>query len=73
MLSHYNYAFNGNANTYDFPTQNNILYRVAFIEDHTLSEISGENIPDIFQLVIEKVGGETESYDPRFKNNQFYN
>ncbi len=54
MQSHYNYVFDEITNTYNFVTKNQILYRVAFIIDETFSTISGEEISNIFQLVIEK-------------------
>jgi hypothetical protein len=59
----YNYVFDDITNTYNFTTKNNILYRVAFIVDETFSTISGEEIPNIFQLVIEKANEETEPLD----------
>lgn len=63
MQNHYNYVFDDITNTYNFTTKNNILYRVAFIVDETFSAISGEEIPNIFQLVIEKATDELEPYD----------
>jgi hypothetical protein len=54
LQSHYNYVFDEITNTYNFVTKNQILYRVAFIIDETFSTISGEEISNIFQLVIEK-------------------
>lgn len=65
MQNHYNYAFDGITNTYNFPTKNGILYRVAFVEDHTLSEISGKEILNVFQFVIEKIGDEKEGFDAK--------
>ena len=63
MQSHYNYAFDSITNTYNFTTKNKILYRVAFVVDETFSAISNEEIPNIFQLVIDKANDELESYD----------
>lgn len=63
MPNHYNYAFDNITNTYNFTTKNNILYRVAFIVDETFSSIAGEDIPNVFQLVIEKVSDKLEPYD----------
>lgn len=63
MQNLYNYVFDDITNTYNFTTKNNILYRVAFIVDETFSTISGEEIPNIFQLVIEKANEETEPLD----------
>lgn len=65
MQNHYNYVFDDITNTYNFTTRNNILYRVAFIVDETFSAISGEEIPNIFQLVIEKAVDEVEPYDSK--------
>jgi Family of unknown function (DUF6169) len=59
----YNYVFDNITNTYNFTTKNSILYRVAFIVDETFSTISGEEIPNIYQLVIEKANEETEPLD----------
>jgi hypothetical protein len=65
LQSHYNYVFDDISNTYNFTTINSILYRVAFIVDETFSTISGEEIPNIFQLVIEKATEGLESYDAK--------
>ena len=65
MQNHYNYVFDDITNTYNFTTKNSILYRVAFIVDETFSTISGEEIPNIFQLVIEKATDGTEPYDAK--------
>jgi hypothetical protein len=63
LLNHYNYVFDNITNTYNFTTKNNILYRVAFFVDETFSTISGEEIPNVFQIVIEKANEETEPLD----------
>ncbi len=65
MQSHYNYVFDEITNTYNFVTKNEILYRVAFIIDETFSTISGEEISNIFQLVIEKSNEGIEPYDSK--------
>ena len=65
MQNHYNYVFDEITNTYNFTTKNSILYRVAFIVDETFNTISGEEIPNIFQLVIEKASDELEPYDAK--------
>ena len=65
MQSHYNYVFDNITNTYNFTTRNDILYRVAFVVDETFSSISGEEIPNIYQLVVEKANDETEPFDRR--------
>ena len=63
MQSHYNYVFDNITNTYNFTTKNNILYRVAFVVDETFSTIAGEEIPNIFQIVVEKATEEPEPLD----------
>jgi len=65
LQSHYNYAFDEITNTYNFTTKNDVLYRVAFIVDETFSTISGEAIPNIFQLVIGKATEGLEFYDAK--------
>lgn len=65
MQNHYNFVFDDITNTYNFVTKNNILYRVAFIVDETFSTISGEEIPNIFQLIIEKASNNLEPYDAK--------
>lgn len=63
MQSHYN--FDPITNTYNFVTKNNILYRIAFIVDETFSAISGENIANVYQVIIEKANGDIEPFDPK--------
>lgn len=65
MQSHYNYLFDNITNTYNFLTKNNILYRIAFIVDETFSAISGEEIPNIFQLIVEKANHGIEPFDAK--------
>jgi hypothetical protein len=65
LQSHYNYVFDNITNTYNFTTKNSILYRVAFIVDETFSAISGEEIANIFQLIVEKANEETEPFDAK--------
>ncbi len=65
MQGHYNYAFDSITNTYNFATKNDILYRVAFVVDETFSAISGEEIPNIYQLIIEKATDELEPLDTK--------
>jgi hypothetical protein len=65
LQSHYNYVFDEITNTYNFVTKNEILYRVAFIIDETFSTISGEEISNIFQLIVEKSNEEIEPYDSK--------
>ncbi len=64
MQSHYNYVFDEITNTYNFATKNEILYRIAFIIDETFSTISGEEISNVFQLIVEKSSDGIEPYDP---------
>ena len=65
MQSHYNYVFDEITNTYNFVTKNEILYRIAFIIDETFTTISGEEISNVFQLIVEKSNDEIESYDSK--------
>ena len=65
MQSHYNYAFDSITNTYNFTTKNNIIYRVAFVEDYTFSTISNIEIENVFQIVVEKASIEKESLDSK--------
>jgi hypothetical protein len=65
LQNHYNYFFDNISNTYNFLTKNNILYRVAFIVDDTFNTISGEDIPNVFQLVVEKAYPGLEPFDPK--------
>jgi hypothetical protein len=65
LQSHYNYVFDEITNTYNFATKNEILYRVAFIVDETFSTISGKEIPNVFQLIVEKSTDGIERFDPK--------
>jgi len=65
LENHYNYVFDHITSTYNFTTKNNILYRIAFVVDERFSELSGEEIPNVFQLVVEKASEETEPYDSK--------
>ena len=65
MQSHYNYVFDEITNTYNFVTKNEILYRIAFIIDETFTTISGEEISNVFQLIVEKSNDEIEPYDSK--------
>jgi hypothetical protein len=65
LQNHYNYVFDEITNTYNFATKNAILYRIAFIYDETFSTISGENIPNIFQLIVEKSSEGLEPFDSK--------
>jgi hypothetical protein len=61
----YNYKFDEDSQSYHFTTKNTIEYRVAFIIDETFSAVSGFEINNIFQIVVEKVSDELESLDMR--------
>ena len=65
MRNHYNYVFDDLTLTYNFVTKNKILYRVAFIVDETFSSISGDDIQNIYQFVVEKANANIEQYDPK--------
>lgn len=65
MQSPYNYSFDDTSETYQFPTKNNIVYRVAFVEDHTLNSISPSEFQfdNIYQIVVEKITDGIEPLD----------
>ncbi|MBX3162863.1 MAG: hypothetical protein KF900_00120 [Bacteroidetes bacterium] len=65
MQNRYNYTYDPFSNSYNFITKNDVLYRVAFVTDETLSSISGTKIPHVFQLVVEKINKEKESLDTK--------
>ncbi|MDW8852649.1 DUF6169 family protein [Flavobacterium sp. MMLR14_040] len=61
----YNYYLKDNSQFYYFITKNTIEYRVAFIRDETFSAVSGLEIDNIFQIIIEKVSNKLEKLDTR--------
>jgi hypothetical protein len=63
LLIPYNYFLNENPQFYYFITKNEIEYRVAFIVDETFSAISGLDINNIFQIIVEKVTDKREKLD----------
>lgn len=63
MPNLYNYAYDNISKTYNFTTKFGIIYRIAFVVDETFSSISGKNISNIFQLVIDKATDEKEPLD----------
>lgn len=65
MQNHYNYVFDEITRTYNFTTNNNVLYRVAFIRDETFSTISGKDFSNIFQIIVEKANDVVEPFDPK--------
>lgn len=65
MQSHYNYVFDEITRTYNFATKNEIRYQIAFVIDETFSTISGEEISNIYQLIVEKSTDGIEPYDPK--------
>lgn len=63
MQTHYNYKFDSGNNAFSFTTKNNIPYKVSFIVDETFSVLSGNEMPNIYQVVIEKVSTDLEPFD----------
>ena len=61
----YNYYFNEDSQFFYFSTKNVIEYRIAFIQDETFSAVSGFEINNVFQIVIEKVNDEIERFDAK--------
>lgn len=61
----YNYFFNKELQFYYFITKNQIEYRIAFIVDETFSAVSGLEINNIFQIIVDKVSDELEILDLR--------
>jgi len=62
---HYNFVFDTLTNSYIFATKNSILYRILFVADSTLETAARKEIPNVFQLVINKESNEIEPYDPK--------
>lgn len=65
MQIRYNYSFDRITNTFNFITKNSIIYRVAFIVDETFSTIYGADIPNVYQIIIDKATEGTEPLDIR--------
>ncbi|MFH7013519.1 DUF6169 family protein [Flavobacterium sp. FlaQc-52] len=63
MPSPYNYSFDEITQSYHFKTKNAITYRIAFIVDQTFSAVSGFEMNNIYQIVIEKVEDTIERLD----------
>lgn len=63
MPNPYNFNFFEATKSYNFTTKNQTVYSVAFVVDETLSSISGLNIPNVYQFIIEKVSFEKEKLD----------
>jgi len=63
LRSLYNYSYDGITKSYNFTTKNGFLYRVAFIEDATLSSVLRKEYPNTFQLIIEKATDGLEPLD----------
>ncbi|MEN2401137.1 DUF6169 family protein [Flavobacterium sp. MC2016-06] len=63
MPNPYNYFFDETTQSYHFKTKNDIDYRVAFIIDHTFSAVSGIEMNNIYQIIIEKVDDRLEKFD----------
>ncbi|SEC65103.1 hypothetical protein SAMN04489761_3400 [Tenacibaculum sp. MAR_2009_124] len=65
MQTPYNYLFDNTSKTYQFTTKNDIVYKVAFIEDSTLNSISssGMEFENMYQIIIDKVTDVVEPLD----------
>jgi len=63
LQNHYSYTFDIRSETYSFTTKNKIIYKVAFLVDESFTAISGEEIPNVFQLIVEKTTDEIEPFD----------
>lgn len=64
MANPYNYSFSEFSNTYNFITKNDIEYKIAFIVDETFSAVSGLEVPNVYQMIIEKVNNDvSERFD----------
>ena len=63
MPNPYNYHFDEATQTYHFITKNGIHYRVAFIVDQTFSAVSGLEIENIYQIIVDKVNDDLEKLD----------
>lgn len=63
MPNPYKYHFDQVTQSYHFTTKNEIEYRVAFIIDHTFSAVSGNEIENIYQIIIEKLNDGVEKLD----------
>ncbi len=63
MQTHYNYIYDSEDNSFNFTTKNDILYKVSFIVDETFSVLSGHKVPNIYQIVVEKVAQKIEPFD----------
>ncbi|WP_166922277.1 hypothetical protein [Flavobacterium poyangense] len=63
MPSPYNFFFNEITQSYHFTTKNDIDYHVAFFVDHTFSAVSGFEMNNIYQIVIEKKDDILEKLD----------
>lgn len=61
----YNYYFDEDSQFFNLSTKNAIEYLIAFIQDETFSAVSGFEISNIFQIVIEKVNDEIERFDAK--------
>jgi len=59
----YKYTFDEDSKAYKFFTKNSIEYKIAFVVDETFSAISGIEINNIYQIIIEKVTDKVELFD----------
>ena len=63
MHDRYNYVFDEINSTYEFTTNHNISYIVAFVKDETFNVISSREIDTVFQLVLDKTTDIKEPLD----------
>ena len=63
MPNPYKYQFELASNIYKFTTKNSVEYRIAFVIDETFSAISGIEINNIYQIIIERVTDGAERFD----------
>lgn len=63
MPSPYSFYFDEGSKTYNFTTKNSVEYKIAFIVDETFSAVSGLQINNIYQMIIDKVSDEIEKFD----------
>ncbi len=65
MQTHYNYTYDRESKSYNFITKNGIFYKVSFIVDETFSTLSEREIPNVYQIVLDKISSETEPLDSK--------
>jgi len=55
LPSLYNYSFNPDLFTYQFETDNGIVYQIAFVVENSFSEVGGIEVPDVYHLIIQNI------------------